>query len=70
MMPSSSSVWVNNTKRLQKRWALNKKRESIEEIIQTNKFVNSNGYSYDNTIHDLANYFQCVKNYFVKKIMI
>jgi len=46
MMPSSSSVWVNNTKRLQKRWAMNKKRESIEEIIQANKSVNTNGCFY------------------------
>lgn len=67
MMPSSSSVWVNNTKRLQKKWAFNKKRDSIEEMIQANKAVKGNVNPYDNTIHDLSNYFQSVKNYFVKR---
>jgi hypothetical protein len=65
MMPSSSSVWVNNTKRLQKKWALNKGRDSIEEI-EVNKSLKSNVYSNDNNIQDLSNYFQSVKHYFVE----
>ena len=64
MMPSSSSVWVNNTKRLQKKWAFNKKRDSSGEF-EAKKSVKSNAYSSDNNIHDLSNYFQSVKNYFV-----
>lgn len=64
-MPSSSSVWVNNTKRLQKKWALNKGRDSIEEI-EVNKSLKSNVYSNDNNIQDLSNYFQSVKHYFVE----
>lgn len=66
MMPFNNSSWVNNTKKIQKRWMAEKRGESADVCASPKKrqvrpFYESN----DICQGDLRDYFQSMKHYFV-----
>lgn len=67
MMPINSNTWVNNSKKLQKKWLTGKRGISVDESIFKDKlFERSSFYDMnENIVHDMKEYFQSMKQYLV-----
>jgi hypothetical protein len=68
MMPPASNTWVNNSKRVQMKNSLSK-RGSSDEAPMRAKPQHLDEFN-DDLAHDLKDYLQTVKSFFVSKLII